>query len=215
MNSLFTRSTRWLAPSMLAALLLLTGSAQVPANTQLPAGSVVPSERHRSVARRVVPGAQITLRTGVLAGISGAPLPHGGVITFAQGAAAAAGFSLLIMLLTLILSARSRELTLARLATMGLGPAQSLRITVVETLPGILAAAVGGTACALALVPLVGPAVDLAAFTGMPVTVPLHANLVAIVATAAGLVLLAWLTLAVQHRLARGRGTAQALRVGE
>jgi carboxyl-terminal processing protease len=53
MNSLFTRSTRWLAPSMLAALLVLTGSAQAPANTQLPAGSVVPSERHRSVARRV------------------------------------------------------------------------------------------------------------------------------------------------------------------
>jgi len=53
MNSLLTRSTRWLAPSMLAALLVLTGSAQAPANTQLPAGSVVPSERHRAVARRV------------------------------------------------------------------------------------------------------------------------------------------------------------------
>jgi carboxyl-terminal processing protease len=38
---------------MLVALLVLTGSAQAPANTQLPAGSVVPSERHRSVARRV------------------------------------------------------------------------------------------------------------------------------------------------------------------
>jgi hypothetical protein len=38
---------------------------------------------------------------------------------------------------------------------------------------------------------------------------------VAIMATVAGLVLLAWLTLAVQHRLARGHGTAQALRVGE
>ena len=38
---------------MVAALLVLTGSAQVPANTQLPAGSIVPSERHRSVARRV------------------------------------------------------------------------------------------------------------------------------------------------------------------
>ena len=38
---------------MLAALLVLTGSAQAPANTQLPAGSVVPTERHRSVARRV------------------------------------------------------------------------------------------------------------------------------------------------------------------
>ncbi len=38
---------------MLVALLVLTGSAQAPANTQLPAGSVVPSERHKSVARRV------------------------------------------------------------------------------------------------------------------------------------------------------------------
>src|SRR5690242_10128397 len=50
-SRLFT--TRWLAPSMVAALLVLSGSAQAPANTQLPAGSVVPSERHRSVARRV------------------------------------------------------------------------------------------------------------------------------------------------------------------
>ncbi|HEY6125929.1 MAG TPA: carboxy terminal-processing peptidase [Steroidobacteraceae bacterium] len=53
MNSLITRSTRWLAPSMLAAFMVLTGSAQAPASTQLPAGSVVPSERHRSVARKV------------------------------------------------------------------------------------------------------------------------------------------------------------------
>jgi carboxyl-terminal processing protease len=53
MNQTIPRVSRWLAPSMLAALLVLTGSAQAPANTQLPAGSVVPSERHRSVARRV------------------------------------------------------------------------------------------------------------------------------------------------------------------
>jgi carboxyl-terminal processing protease len=53
MNSSIFRSSRWLAPAMLAALLVLTGSAQAPANTQLPAGSVVPTERHRSVARRV------------------------------------------------------------------------------------------------------------------------------------------------------------------
>src|SRR5690348_12325039 len=53
MNSSINRSSRWLATSMLAALLVLTGSAQAPANTQLPAGSVVPTERHRSVARRV------------------------------------------------------------------------------------------------------------------------------------------------------------------
>src|SRR6202034_3877939 len=70
-------------------------------------------------AGRPVPGAQLTLRSRVLAAISGAPLPHGGFVSFAQGAAAAAAFSLLILILTLVLTARSREQTLARLATMG------------------------------------------------------------------------------------------------
>ena len=63
--------------------------------------------------------------------------------------------------------------------------------------------------------PLVGPAVDLAAFTGTPVVVPLQVNVMAIVTTAAGLIVLAWVALAVQSRLARSRGTTQALRVGE
>src|SRR5688500_17000808 len=53
MNQTLPRFSRWLAPAMLAALLVLTSSAQAPANTQLPAGSVVPSARHRSVARRL------------------------------------------------------------------------------------------------------------------------------------------------------------------
>jgi putative ABC transport system permease protein len=190
--------------------------AQVPAATVMAiAGRHLDAAALLRTAHRVVPGARVTLRSNVLAALSRAPLPHGGFVTFAQGAAAAGGLSLLVLALTLVLSARSRELTLARLATMGLGPGQSRRITVVETLPAIVAVTVGGAACALALVPLVGPVVDLAAFTGMPVTVPLRPNLAAIAATAAGLVLLAWLTLTVQNRLARGRGTTQALRVGE
>jgi putative ABC transport system permease protein len=164
-------------------------------------------------ARQAVPGAQLTLRSRVLAAISGAPLPHGGFVTFAQGAAAAAAFSLLVLVLTLVLSARSREQTLARLATMGLEPSQSRRIMAVEMLPAILAAAVGGTVCALVLVPLVGSAVDLAAFTGVPVNAALRADPVAIMVVAAALVLLAGLMLVIQDRLARG--TTQALRVGD
>ena len=167
-----------------------------------------------STARRAIPGVQITLRSHLLAGISGAPLPHGGFVTFAQGIAAVGAFSLLILMLTLVLSARSRELTMARLGTMGLGPAQSRRIAAVETLPAILAVAVGGTACALALVPLVGSAMDLAAFTGLPVTAPLHADALAILIAIGGLLLVAALTLTIQNRLARGRGAAQALRAG-
>ena len=118
-------------------------------------------------------------------------------------------------MLTLVLSARSRELTLARLATMGLAPSQSRRITATEILPLILAAVVGGTVCALALVPLVGSAINLAAFTGLPVTVPLQAQPLAILAATAGLLLLAALTLIIQNGLARSRGIAQALRVGQ
>ena len=72
-------------------------------------------------ARRAIPGVQVTLRSHLLTGISGAPLPHGGFVTFAQGIAAVGAFSLLILMLTLVLSARSRELTMARLGTMGLG----------------------------------------------------------------------------------------------
>jgi putative ABC transport system permease protein len=190
--------------------------AQAPAPTVLVAtGPRLDQAALVRAARRAVPGAQVTLRSRVQAAIADAPLPHGGFVTFAQGAAAAAGFSLLIVLLTLVLGARSRELTLARLATMGLAADQSRRIVAVETLPAILAAAVGGTACAVLLVPLAGPAVNLAAFTGIPVTVPLRADPAAIVAAAVALLVLGGLTLIISGRLARARGPAQALRVGE
>jgi putative ABC transport system permease protein len=166
-------------------------------------------------ARRAVPGSRVTLRSRVLAAISDAPLPHGGFVSFAQGAAAAAAFSLLVLALTLVLSARSRDQTLARLATMGLEPAQSRRIMAVEMLPAVLAAAVGGIACALVLVPLVGPAVNLAAVTRRPGYAAPPTDPEAIMEAAGALLLLAGLTLLVQDRLARRRGTTHALRVGE
>ncbi len=167
-------------------------------------------------ARRAVPGAHVTLRSRVLATISGAPLPHGGFVTFAQGAAAAVG----------VQPAGARAHAGAHRPVPGAdaGPAGHHG-------PGTGPVAPdhgGGDAAGDRWPPRwagrrarwswcrwSGPAVDLAAFTGMPVTVPLHANLVAIAVAAAGLLLLAGLTLAVQYRLARGRGTAQALRVGE
>ena len=190
--------------------------AQAPASTVLAlTGPRLDQAALVRVAKRAVPGATVTLRPRVQAAIASAPLPHGGFVTFAQGAAAAVGFSLLVVLLTLLLGARSRELTLARLSTMGLAADQSRRIVAVETLPAILAAAVGGTVCALLLVPLAGPAVNLAAFTGIPVAVPLRADPAAIVAAAVALLLLGGLTLTISSRLARGRGAAQALRVGE
>jgi hypothetical protein len=57
--------------------------------------------------------------------------------------------------------------------------------------------------------------VNLAAFTGTPVTVPLSADPAAIGAAAGGLLILAALALTISSKLARGRGLTQALRVGE
>jgi putative ABC transport system permease protein len=163
------------------------------------------------IVRHALPGARITFRSRLLDAIAAAPLPHGGLITIAQGAAAAGAFSLLILLLMMVLSVRSRALTLARLEAMGLSPAQARRITVVESLPVILAAALGGTVCALALVPLAGPAVDLAAFTGSRVRVPLHADPLALGGVTGGLLLLAGVALTIQDRLARRHGVRQSL----
>jgi putative ABC transport system permease protein len=192
----------------------LGGRAQQPAVIALQ-GPHLDTGALARIVRHAVPGARITLRSRLLAALASAPLPHGGLITLAQGAGAAGAFSLLILLLMTVLSARSRAPTLARLDAMGLGPAQSRRITVVESLPVILSAALGGTACALALVPLAGPAVDLAAFTGSQVRVPLRADLLALGAVTGGLLLLAAVAVAIQDRLARRQDVSQALRAGE
>jgi putative ABC transport system permease protein len=167
------------------------------------------------IVRHTVPGARITLRSRLLDAIAAAPLPRGGFVTLAQGAAAAGAFSLLVLLLMMLLSARARALTLARLDAMGLSPAQSRRITIVESLPVILSAVLGGIASAVALVPLAGPAVDLAAFTGSQVRVPLHADPLPLGAVTGGLLLLAGVALTIQDRLARREGVNQALRAGD
>src|SRR5258708_27024843 len=115
------------------------------------------------------------------------------------------------LLLTLVLPAGSRELTMAGLVTMGLAWGRWRRIVLVETLPSVIAAIVGGTVCALVLVPLVGPAINVAAFTGLAVTVPLHPDPVALAAAATRLPGLAPPSTAVRDGLARPRGEAPIL----
>jgi putative ABC transport system permease protein len=165
--------------------------------------------------QQTAPAAVITLRSTVLAGLRSAPLPYAGYLAFAEGAAAAGGFSVLILLLTLVFGARSRELTLARLSTMGLSRRQARRLAVIETLPSVLAATVGGIACAWALAPLIGPELDLSVFTGYGLSEPVRADVGALAITAGSLVVLTLVTLAAQAAVAGRRGTGRALRVGE
>ncbi len=168
------------------------------------------------VKRASAPAPSVEQRSSVLRTLANAPLPHSGYVTFAQGAAAAAGFSALILLLVMVLGARSRQLTLARLSTMGLSRAQARRLSMVETVPLVLAATAGGIACALALVPLLAPAISLSAFTGSSSSVPVRADPLVVAGSGVALLIVAVLTLVSQATLARLRGgDARALRVGE
>jgi putative ABC transport system permease protein len=169
-----------------------------------------------AVVDKLLPGATtIAYRSSVLSALTDAALPHGAYETFAQAAIAAAGFGAVIMLIMLALGARPRELTLARLFTMGLSPRQARSLVIAEALPAILAATVGGAICAWVLVPLIGPSIDLSPFTGATNHVSVRANFAVIGYIAAGLVLLAFVTLFTQAATTRLRGVARALRVGE
>jgi putative ABC transport system permease protein len=167
-----------------------------------------------AVVRRALPGDTISFRSSALSVLTQAPLPHGAYVAFAQGAGVAGGLCILIMLLTLVLAARSRALTLARLSTMGLGPGQGRWMAVLEAMPAVVAAILGGLACALALVPILAPALNLSAFTGTGGGVPVRVDVPALAIPAAGLFILATATLTIQTLMAGRRGVTGALRIG-
>jgi putative ABC transport system permease protein len=157
----------------------------------------------------------VTFRSAVQATLAAAPLPKATYASYAQGAAAAAMFSVLVVLISLLLGARTRELTDARLATMGLSAWQARRVGVVEAIPFIVAAGVGGVIAAVALVPLIAPALDLSVFTGIAASVRFQPDIPTLALSAGALVLLALATLAGQAVAAHRRGVGRALRVGE
>jgi putative ABC transport system permease protein len=167
-----------------------------------------------TTVRNLPRGTSLLLRGPVLAGLQSAPLQQGAYGAFALGSAVAAVLSLLVLLLTLVIGARSRQQTLARMSTMGLSRGQGRRLAMLETLPLILAALIGGAGCAALLGPILGPALDLSVFTGSASAVPVRIEYVVLAGAFAGLALLAIVTLTVQTAVA-SRRTAMALRMGE
>lgn len=191
------------------------GADQPNPNVMLLTGPVDQAKLTAVVRKRLPGGTSIAFRSSVLSALTGAALPHGAYETFAQAAIAAGGFGAVIMLIMLALGARPRELTLARLFTMGLSQRQARSLVMAEALPAILAATIGGAICAWVLVPLIGPSIDLSPFTGVANHVAVRANFAVIGYVAVGLVLLAFATLFAQAAMTRLGGVARALRVGE
>jgi putative ABC transport system permease protein len=181
----------------------------------LVAGSGLDEARLSAAVRGALPGASVTYRAAALAALTDAPVLQAAQTALTQGLATAAGFGALILLLSLLLNARTREMTLASLATMGLRRWQAQLLLAIETLPPVVAAAVGGVACAWLLAPLVGPSLNLAAYSGTGSAIAVTPALFPLLASAVGLLLAALLVLAAQAVITYYRGSARALRIAD
>jgi putative ABC transport system permease protein len=201
-------------PAVVVPLQALEPSPAGP-DLMLVAGPHLDVAQLSAVVGRALPGGSVTSRAAALAALTTAPVPQAAQAALTQGVVAAAGFGVLILLLSLLLTARTREMTLAFLATMGLRRWQAELLLAAETLPPVLAAAIGGIACAWLLAPLVGPALNLAAFSGSGTAVAVTPAVVPLVASAAGLVLAALLVLAAQAVITYHRGSTRALRIAD
>ena len=184
----------------------------LPLNLMLVTGSGINASALTAVAQQMIPGSLTSTRAAALSALSGAPLQHGTYLIFALTIAAAAGLGLIVMVLELALEATDRELTLARMATMGLAGRQRIWLALIEVLPALLAAAVAATVCALALPRLLGPALDLSVFTGSGAPVRVLPDVTSFVLPLAGLALLAAAALAIETRAQQHRGIAARLR---
>jgi putative ABC transport system permease protein len=190
------------------------GSAPLPTLVLL-AGHGISQGEFSAVLARTAPGATVTVQSAELAALQAAPLPRATVQIYTAGAAAAALFCALIVLISLILDARSRELTDARLVSMGLSGSQLQRVSALELSPFVLAAAVGGTIATAVLAALLNPLLNLSDLTGGTQSAQLQSGIVTTLLTVAGLVILAAVTMLGQRAAARRRAVSEALRVSQ
>jgi putative ABC transport system permease protein len=191
------------------------GTSPPGPDLMLVAGPRLDGARLSAVVHRAQPDASVTLRATALAALRSAPVLQAARTALAQGLATAAGFGVLILLMSLLLTAQTRELTLASLATMGLRRWQAQLLLTAEALPPVVAAAIGGIACAWLLAPLVGPSLNLAAFSGTGSAIVVAPAVFPLAAAAAGLVLAALVVLAVQTVISYYRGSTRALRIAD
>ncbi|HEX4396428.1 MAG TPA: FtsX-like permease family protein [Trebonia sp.] len=188
--------------------------APVPVNELLLTGASIDRARLAAEVRNMIPEGEVTFRSDILNSLTSAPLQHGTFVLFELAVVVAAGLGLAVMLLELALGGAEREVTLARLATMGFDERHRTRMVVLEVLPAVIAAAVAAWACAVVLPRVVAPAIDLSAFTGSPTGVALTPDVAAVALPLAGLAVVAAVALAIEIRTGRRRGVAASLRAG-
>ncbi|HEX6451941.1 MAG TPA: FtsX-like permease family protein [Trebonia sp.] len=181
------------------------GAAIATPNFLLVTGDHIDTGRLLAVIHRDVPGLPpdgVTLRAAVAVALTKTPLAHDEYLAVVTATAAAAILAVLVLMVMMAGTARSRRVTVSGLRLMGATTRQAWLASLAQTLPLVTATAVGGIACAWALGPLAGPALNLATFTGSnaagtTATVPVTARWAPLGAVAAGLIVLAVAVLAI------------------
>jgi putative ABC transport system permease protein len=191
------------------------GSSPPEPNLELIGGPGLDGARLNAIVHRALPDGSVTLRAAVLSALTTAPVLQAARMALTPGLVAAAGFGALVLVLSLLLAAQTREMTMAGLATMGLRRWQAQLLLATETLPPIVAAAIGGVACAWLLVPLIGPSLNLTAFSGTGSAIAVTPAVLPLAESAAGLVLAALFFLTAQIFITYHRGSARALRIAD
>jgi putative ABC transport system permease protein len=189
-------------PQLVLPASALRSGAHAAPNVVLVTGPGANSTALKAVVRRDLPGATVTLRAAAQAALARQPLPHDESMAITAAEAAAAGLTLLVLLIMIADAAWARRSTVVRLRVMGASTRQARWAELAETLPLVVATAAGGVACAWALGPLIGPALNLSALTG-GATVPVGARWAPLGAAAAGLLILTLVALALQAMLSR------------
>jgi putative ABC transport system permease protein len=194
------------------ALQALSGpSGQPVPDMILVAGSSIDHSQLSAVVNKLIAGSIITYRASVLASLNSSPLQHGAALIVVLTLIEAAVLGLFIVLLGLALGSADRELTVARLTVMG--HQHDTGLVMAETLPAVITAVVAGVVCAVVLPHLIGPSIDLSAFTGTSVPVQFQPDVIALGLPAAAVLVLAVAALAAEARTLRRRGVTGMLRV--
>jgi putative ABC transport system permease protein len=191
------------------------GAGAPPPTLLLLGGHGISQRRLSAIVARTAPDATVAVQTAELAALRAAPLPRATAQIYTAGAAAAALFCVLIVLMSLILDARGRELADARLVSMGMSASQVQRVGALELSPIAAAAAVGATIATAVLAALLDPLLDLSVLTGSTQPTQLQSGILTPLLTVAGLVGLAAVTVLVQRATARRRAVSDALRVSQ
>ncbi|GAA0317962.1 FtsX-like permease family protein [Streptomyces polychromogenes] len=220
---------RWLATGSVDAerLRALTRAARPAPSATPPAASPAPSAAPSTPSPDPAPepaarqdpdaGERYLVRTSAeyVAELGADPLQGSAERLFWSCVAAAAGFALLAVLLTLLRSVPERAALLARLRTMGLRRRQGVALILAEALPQTLAATLGGALTAAAAVALLGPAMDLSTLVGAsaPTGVGLFAG--AVLTPALGLAALVAAAVLVEAATSGRRQITTELRAGD